>query len=239
MHDNTPLYSRAYVHKRRIMFTNVFFNPVAGKNYATKESLFSKKILVLGDSHYCDCECTSRETCGDKLLHPDCLNFTEEIINMYLNPECNGTRFSWKRSYSRFINSMYGHSANQEERESFFDSIVFYNFLQNAAGKNWNDANNYDHGQNQHLKAFYVVLDNYMPDVVISWGNRLWNTLRNDWGYGEAEKKPLTINNEEFHSRYYYPYKNKIIMLIGATHPSSSKFGNTFYHELFKHLELY
>lgn len=218
------------------MFTNVFFNPFVGKNYGTKESLFPKKILVLGDSHYCKVECKNRDTCGDKLLHPECQDFTEKTVyEHYLNSECKDP---WKRTFSRFINSMYEYPANQEEKKSFFDSIVFYNFLQNAAGQNWNEANNYGHTQNQHLKAFYEVLDEHMPDTVISWGNRLWDILLNDWGYGEAEKPLLSIDNKDFYCCYYYPYRDKTIMLVGTIHPASPKFDKVFHYKLFKKLNL-
>lgn len=223
--------------KTNASWKHVMFDPWQGSNYSNG-GIFKKKILILGGSHYCE----TCETCGDRLIKPECTGFTKEVVEDYLNPECKVSceeqNFRWKRTFSRFINSMYRHSTSQEERECFFDSIIFYNYLQYAAGKTWNVASNFDHSENRHLEAFFEVLDKYMPDVVICWGKRVWDTLPNDWRYGEATKPILSVDNKDFYCRYYYPYKDKTIMLVGVNHPSSPSFDSTFHHELFKKLDL-
>ena len=43
------------------MSVNVFFQPFVGKDYTTG-GIFGKRIMVLGESHYCDEGCTD---CGN------------------------------------------------------------------------------------------------------------------------------------------------------------------------------
>ena len=39
------------------MNSNVFFQPFVGKDYANG-GIFDKRIMILGESHYCDESCT-------------------------------------------------------------------------------------------------------------------------------------------------------------------------------------
>ncbi len=43
------------------MNSNIFFQPFVGKDYANG-GIFGKRIMILGESHYCDESCTD---CGD------------------------------------------------------------------------------------------------------------------------------------------------------------------------------
>ena len=46
------------------MNSNIFFQPFVGKNYVNG-GIFGKRIMILGESHYCDEECVD---CGDSRL---------------------------------------------------------------------------------------------------------------------------------------------------------------------------
>ena len=215
---------------------NVFFDPHVGEKYGKEGSLFKKKILVLGDSHYCDNECTDRKSCGDLEKHQDCADFTQEIVKDFLNLGCTGERYRWKGTYSRFVNSMMGREASQPEREEFFDSVVFYNYMQAAAGDNPYVAGSYEHSDKRYLSALYEVLDKYSPDVVICWGQTLWDTLPDDFNYGEPVKGAgIKIGDMEFLKYYDYPYKDGRLMLIGVHHPSIG-YARDFHHEIFSKL---
>lgn len=213
------------------MINEVFFDPWVGKNYGTERSIFNKKVLILGDSHYCKC-C---EGCGNRTLHPDCTDFTRKVVIDYLDP---AHKADWKSTYSTFINSMLNKSTSTEERADFFESVVFYNFLQISAGEDPYSTKQYDYTDDRYLRAFYDVIDKTLPDVVICWGGKLWDTLPNNWNnYGEAEKGAgININNDVFGKYYTYPYRgDKRILLIGVRHPSMG-FARDYHHQIFSKL---
>ena len=63
------------------MKDNIFFQPFVGKDYANG-GIFGKRIMILGESHYCDECCTD---CGDCQLHREGMNFTQQGLDDYLN----------------------------------------------------------------------------------------------------------------------------------------------------------
>ena len=80
------------------MKDNIFFQPFVGKDYANG-GIFGKRIMILGESHYCDESCTD---CGDCQLHRECMNFTQQVLDDYLN-------------------EMWGRYADDNYRNSFMD----------------------------------------------------------------------------------------------------------------------
>ena len=62
------------------MNSNIFFQPFVGKDYANG-GIFGKRIMILGESHYCDESCTD---CGDCQLHRECMNFTQQVLDEVL-----------------------------------------------------------------------------------------------------------------------------------------------------------
>ena len=63
------------------MASNIFFQPFVGKDYVNG-GIFGKRIMILGESHYCDESCAD---CGDCRLHRECMNFTQQVLDDYLN----------------------------------------------------------------------------------------------------------------------------------------------------------
>ena len=63
------------------MNSNIFFQPFVGKDYANG-GIFGKRIMILGESHYCDESCAD---CGDCQLHRECMNFTQQVLDEVLN----------------------------------------------------------------------------------------------------------------------------------------------------------
>lgn len=120
------------------------------------------------------------------------------------------------------------------------ESVVFYNFLQVAAGEDAVSAKAFDakYSDVSNMKAFKEVLDHTGPDVVVSWGYRLWETLPNDWGFGEAEKGVgIPIEGKNFYCYYTYPFNGKPILLIGAHHPSVG-YDSKFHSDIFAALDV-
>jgi len=210
------------------MKSNIIFEPHIGANYGKDFSIFKKKTLILGGSHYID---ESEYDLAKAADRADLAGFTQEIIGMYLDPECKG---AWKSTFSKFINSVYGHPASQEERKALLDSAVFYNYLQEVAGDNAYVANQYDYNAPKHLEALKEVLDQTKPEVIISWGDHVWKALPKDLGYGErTQVKGIIANNVPFDYCFEYPYLDQEITLIGLYHPSSSHYVKDVYREVF------
>lgn len=195
----------------------VVFEPWIGQNYGESTSLFSKKVLILGGSHYGES--------GEE--YPE---FTQHIVrDKYLDEEC---RDEWKSTYTKFLNTVLNNDVSIEERRDFFESVVFFNYLQEFAGDDAYQAKNYDYHAPEHFEAFKAVVDSVKPDIVIAWGDILWNALPNDWGYGEANQKPgILLGNEALERCFVYPFaEGKFITLLGIMHPSSPKFERELNH---------
>lgn len=52
------------------------------REYESYQVEFGKRIMILGESHYCDESCAD---CGDCQLHRECMNFTQQVLDDYLN----------------------------------------------------------------------------------------------------------------------------------------------------------
>ena len=214
-------------------YQHVFFEPHVGSRYGKPASLFNNRILVLGDSHYCRMGCLD---CGNLQNHSKCSSFTLERVVEYLEEQ---ERDRWMATYSTFINTVFRRGTSHGERETFFESVAFYNYLQKAAGTNSESASAYaaEYNQESHLLAFYEVLENLMPELVIIWGNRVWNALPNNLkGYGEATKGAgIKIGPKIFTAYYDYPFNGRRVLLIGAQHPcrgTSVAFNEAVFDEL-------
>ncbi len=95
----------------------VNFRPWIGKNYYTT-GYEGKRILVLGESHYCGNELEEGNRCfplckKEKML-PDCFSFTEDVIKWYLN-DYSGKPF--QRTFVCFERAVVGKELTKRERE--------------------------------------------------------------------------------------------------------------------------
>ena len=55
--------------------------------------------MVLGESHYCDEECAD---CGDCRLHRECMGFTQQVLDDYLNEKPTHTEIEYNKMYPTF-----------------------------------------------------------------------------------------------------------------------------------------
>lgn len=133
------------------------FLPFVGKDY-NRGGLFGKRIMVLGDSHY------------GSVPKSD---ITQEVLGWYLDP--NVEREGWMSTFLKFERSLVGHETNHEETIRIWNSVLFYNYLQVLL------SGPREAGTDQQYKdsagAFFQVLEQYRPDVIIVWGKRLWTKL--------------------------------------------------------------
>ena len=110
------------------MSSNIFFQSFVGNDYANG-GIFGKRIMILGESHYCDEECVD---CGDYRLHRECMNFTQQVLDDYLNEDKK--RQNWMRTFLKFERSLVGEETDQAMRLKIWNSVVFFNYLQVAMG---------------------------------------------------------------------------------------------------------
>ncbi|HBJ76735.1 MAG TPA: hypothetical protein DDY68_02590 [Porphyromonadaceae bacterium] len=187
----------------------VFFFPWVGSQYASG-GMFGKKIMVLGDSHYCGEGC---ETCG-KDFNCNCNLFTRKVMEEYLNPE--NERKGWMSTYLKFERSLVNHETSPEESLKIWNSLLFYNYLQLAMNQS-REAGTFEQYRNS-AEPFFSVLEQYQPDGLIVWGIRLWGNLPNErW----IEGKQITIDDYSIRNGYYELRSNKRVRAVRVYHPSA------------------
>lgn len=101
--------------------SNFFFKPFVGSAY-TSGGIFGKRVMILGESHYCEEGCAD---CGNARVHPECCGFTNGVVSDYLNESLERQR--WMATYLKFERSLVGHETDWAERKKIWNSVVFYN----------------------------------------------------------------------------------------------------------------
>ena len=108
------------------MKDGIFFRPFVGSAYAGG-GMFGKRIMVLGENHYCDEGCAD---CGECLRHRECMDFTNGVVKQYLD---DGTeRQRWMQTFLKFERSLVGMETDQAMSQRIWQSVVFFNYLQVA-----------------------------------------------------------------------------------------------------------
>lgn len=188
---------------------HIKLKPWVGKDY--RQGFRGKKILVLGESHYAD--------------HPCNENFTTEVIaDYFLNPEAE--REGWMNTYTKFERAMVGRELSQEERVAFWESIMFYNYIQEPLGGP-------RLAPTQELyaaakEAFTEVLEEYRPDGVIVWSNRLYNVLPPLNG---RQGESVVVGTEEVETWEYFLSDGHKVSVLPIQHPSSG-FSWEYWHPI-------
>lgn len=138
---------------------HVKLKPWVGENYQ-QGGFRGKKIMVLGKRHYADHLCDE--------------NFTTELVrDNFLNPAVKRER--WMNTYTRFERAVVGRELSQEEREEFWNSILFYNYAQELFDAPYTKPTAEQHAFAQ--APFWEILEEYQPDGVIVWGPKLHDKL--------------------------------------------------------------
>ena len=177
----------------------VHYLPWIGKDYPAG-GIFKQKILVLGESHYTDEE-----------KGPD---FTRNVVSDYLNPEVE--RDSWMPTFLKFERSLVGHVADQREREAIWNSVAFYNYLQETVSgpREAGSKGMYERAE----EPFFQVLNELRPDMLIVWGYRLWNHLPNDnW----VECDDIFIDDYKVRQGAYRLEDGTTVKVVCVYHPAA------------------
>lgn len=186
---------------------NVNFRPWVGKKYFS-EGFNNKKLLILGESHYCD---SLLSDCG-KCTPNQCSDFTNRVIKKYLNLH-NGK--DWLSTFLSFERNLFNRELSNKEACDFWNRVVFYNYIQFALPNN-GVAPNSEFWAPSEI-AFREILENYLPDKVIAWGVRLYDGLP-DWS---GHHSIIQVENYKT-DVWEYTVNDKIIPVLKIQHPCSS-----------------
>lgn len=205
------------------------FKPWVGKNYQSI-GYKGKRILVLGESHYClkDLEKGGRcfPCCKKENMFEDCFSQTQDVVNSFVY-EYAGE--AYLQTLLCFERGVLGKELTQQEREEFWQGVIFYNYIQYAQN-GARTAPKPEHWAKSEL-AFKKLLEEYMPDYIIVWGARLYGGLP-DW---DGEGSILQINENARTDVWTYNIKGKSIPAIKVHHPSTPS-GKSwkYWHEFYK-----
>lgn len=187
----------------------IFFLPFVGSQYASG-GMFGKRIMVLGESHYCDEGCAD---CGICLHHRECMNFTKGVVESYLD-NSNG-RERWMQTFFKFERSLVGMETDPTQRQRIWQSVMFYNYLQVAMDgpREAGTAAQYS----QACEAFFEVMEQYQPQYIIAWGKRLWDKLPSEhWDDGTD----ITIDCYRVPTGSYTLKSGMWVKAMAVNHPS-------------------
>jgi hypothetical protein len=189
----------------------VFFTPWVGNIYF-KKGYKDKKILVLGESHYCGNDCDSCRKLNGKC------EMTINVIKDYLNYKNGNGKFAkWMNTFTKFTNIFLGKDCNIEMLNDFWNSVAFYNYVQKSIEGPRKSPTQQMFKDSE--TAFFEILNEYNPDIIFVWGKRLWNNLSYN-GYSD-DKYILDKHGGKI---YFFKGKAKNIPAYCIYHPSTSYF---------------
>lgn len=204
---------------------NVFFKPWVGKDYESG-GIFGKKILVLGEAHLCG-GCSN---CGKVDTAEECADFTSSnCIELLLE----GHTDSWTPTFRKFERSLVNHETTLEESRKIWNSIAFYNYVQKAMDGSrktpeWIDFRNSEN-------AFFEVIDELRPDLIIVWGvTRMYDLLPD--GDRWREGKELVVDNYKIKNGYYRRADKNETRVLWVYHPSTGYSWNWWHKVITKEL---
>ena len=214
-----------------INYRDVVFRPWVGSRYKDG-GILGQRILVLGESHHCD-EIGQDGLCQFKCHSfeklPRCTSFTERVINDVIYNYV-GTRD--QQTFICFERAIFGAVPDQKWREDFWQSVVFYNFLQYAQS---GPSRKLEQSKEGSIDAFYEVLKTLNPDKIIIWGRRLFGILPDK----DREYSCIELCNGEKTDMWIYTIDGKEIPAMNVLHPCSSRgkkwaYWHQFYEQFLK-----
>ena len=184
----------------------VFFKPWVGENYESG-GIFHKKILVIGESHYCD-EC---EHCNEESAYTGCHELTNDVVRQIINNE----KTCWSGTFRKFEKSLIGDK--DVTSEQIWQSISCYNYLQTAVAKARQAGTFEDYGKSED--AFYEVLNELQPEIIFVWGvTRMYDNMPSrGWENGVD----IIVDGYKVLNGYYTLDNGHRVRAIWVYHPSA------------------
>lgn len=191
---------------------NVNFKPWVGPKYS--DGLHGKKIMILGDSHYCKDELKEGGVCWPSCIKSKmkttCKTQTSDVIEDYLY-DYRGQHYL--QVFQACDRAYYGKETSQQEKEDFWNSVIFYNYFQNSQKGPREELEITEDAE----KAFKEVLEKYLPDLIIVWGRRLYDYYLPNW---EGVASKIEIEENKTTDSWTYNIKGKNIQVMVVHHPS-------------------
>ena len=176
----------------------VRFQPWVGKNCHV--GFNGLRTLVLGESHY------------HSLNNPEINDSPNETIEC-IQEQVEG---GWTKAFwTKIAIALTGRTPTTTDKEQFWDSVAFYNYVQESAGfgprvrpspKSWEMSK----------VPFEEVLEQLKPDFIVALGYRLWDMLP-DLNGREGPK----IESTPQPRTWIYPHSGGCALLFNVKHPSS------------------
>ncbi len=187
----------------------VFFAPWIGSNYVTG-GIFNKKILVVGESHYCGgcdfCGLTYNDHCEDLT--------TTKCISNYLDSEY--PRENWTKTFLKFERSLVNKVTTHDDSVEIWNSVAFFNFLQVAMTESRKAGSPDDYKLG--AEAFLEIINKLEPELIIVWGvTRMYNNLPSEgWMDGDS----IIIDGYKVLNGFYKLKSSHVCRTINVYHPS-------------------
>lgn len=195
--------------------SEINFKPWVGNHYLTK-GYQGQRILVLGESHYCIKELVEGgrcyPICKKEIMNSECHHQTQDVVHEAVYDYCGQP---YLRCFVSFERAMAGQVLTQEERVAFWESVMFYNYIQYALSAPRISPNPEYWGKS--VKPFVELLEKYSPDKIIVWGVRLYNGLPELGGRGFK----LELDDGDTADYWVYTINGKRIPALKIHHPSA------------------
>lgn len=195
----------------------VKFNPWVGENYETGIHQ-GKKLMILGESHYCaNPETEATEDITIKVI--------EDLLDPFSEHE------GYKNTYTKFAKAVVGEKQfSDETKKEFWQHVIFYNYVQTAiSGARVSPTTEQFRNSEQ---AFFEIISQYQPDLIIVWGKRLYNNLPQQGTQLPDLQISQGIYAGESSEVWSYTIGGKTIALLPITHPSASMFELQYHKDL-------
>jgi hypothetical protein len=210
-------------------FDSVMFLPWIGKDYANG-GVFKKKILILGESHYCE---DPNECNGCRPgIKSDCNFLTYNAIKgQFTYGEKKHPIFT---KLARLLTGK--EMIDLTDKEDFWNSVSFYNYVQTSVSGKPGVAPTSEMFQ-MSFQSFNEVMEKLTPDFLLIVSSRLWENLPGREGV-EWPAGPIIEENNIVERTWYYKGKTKDTLSIVIYHPSSRSFSYEYIPVVRKALSL-
>lgn len=187
-----------------LQLQHVTFLPWVGNDYA--RAYYGKRIMVLGESHYCSAE-DVRPT------------MTSDVLRTVFDPEAEFE--GYMNTFTKFARALDGSDVSRTEQERVWQRVMFYNFVQEPMSYARVAPTTAQFRASDD--AFFAVLEKYRPEKIIVWGGRLYFNLPRQGEQGADVKECET---------WIYRLKDGTpVHLLPVTHPSAG-FSPAEWHEV-------
>jgi hypothetical protein len=174
--------------------------------------------MILGESHYCaNPETEATEDITIKVI--------EDLLDPFSEHE------GYKNTYTKFAKAVVGEKQfSEESKKEFWQHVIFYNYVQTAiSGARVSPTTEQFRNSEQ---AFFEILSQYQPDLIIVWGKRLYNNLPQQGTQLPDLQISQGIYAGESSEVWSYTIGGKTIALLPITHPSASMFELQYHKDL-------